>query len=77
MSATTPRRAAPQPQEPATAPTRAVWSLLILVLVLLVLLIGTGLLYVTWRHPSLGTPLGVAFGGVTLVVTIALALARR
>lgn len=76
MSATTPTDATSQPQEP-TLPTRVVWPLLILVLVLVVLLIGAGLAYVTWRHPSLGTPLGVAVGGVTLLVTTVLALARH
>lgn len=76
MPATTSNGAVPQPQESA-ALIRVVWSLLILVLVLVVLIIGAGLVYVTWRHPSLGTPLGVAVGGVTLLVTTALALARR
>ncbi|MEV5880616.1 hypothetical protein AB0L75_41885 [Streptomyces sp. NPDC052101] len=56
---------------------RAIWALLILVLVLVVLSFGAGLVYVTWRHPSLGTPLTVALAGVTLLATIAIALTRR
>ncbi|MFI5685578.1 hypothetical protein [Streptomyces sp. NPDC051636] len=55
---------------------RAVWPLLILVLVLVILLVFIGLAYLTWRHPSLSAPLGTAFGGVTVLVTLALALAR-
>jgi hypothetical protein len=66
----------PHPQGP-TAPARAIWPLLILVLVLVILLVGAGLAYLTWRHPSLGAPLGTAFGAVTLLVTVALALSRR
>ncbi|MEU1256642.1 hypothetical protein ABZ445_25475 [Streptomyces chartreusis] len=74
---TTPLNGAdPQLQE-SSAQVRAVWSLLILVLVLVVLLVGAGLAYVTWRHPSLATPLEVAVVSVTLLVTAALALARR
>ncbi|QIB49466.1 hypothetical protein [Streptomyces aureoverticillatus] len=65
-----------QPPAPA-APAGALWPLLLFVLVLMVLLAGTALAYVTWRHPGLAAPLGVALTGVTLLVTIALALARR
>ncbi|MEU2058581.1 hypothetical protein [Streptomyces bungoensis] len=43
----------------------------------MILLVGAGLTYVTWRYPSLGTPLTVAFGGITLLISIAIALARR
>ncbi|MEU4359915.1 hypothetical protein [Streptomyces virginiae] len=41
---------------------------MVLVFVLLVLVIGAGLLYVTAAHPSLAMPLTVA--GVTIVFTI-------
>ncbi|MET8956800.1 hypothetical protein [Streptomyces sp. NPDC004533] len=76
MPATTPPPSEPHSHGP-TAPARAVWPLLILALALVILLIGAGLAYLTWRHPSLGAPLGTAFGGVTLLVTLALALYRR
>jgi hypothetical protein len=76
MPTTTPSPADPN-NRGSTAPLRAVWSLLILVLVLVVLLVGVGLAYLTWRHPSLGAPLGTAFGAVTLLATVALALSRR
>ncbi|GGR71999.1 hypothetical protein GCM10010252_08100 [Streptomyces aureoverticillatus] len=66
----------PQPWGPAV-PVGALWPLLLFVLALVVLLAGTALAYLTWRHPGLGAPLGVALAGVTLLVTIALALARR
>ncbi|KIZ15957.1 hypothetical protein [Streptomyces natalensis] len=75
MPATTSNDATNQQQD--TVPARTFWSLLILVLVLLGLL-GTGIVvYVIWRHPSLGTPLGVGFTAVTLLVTTVLALSRR
>ncbi|MFF4948342.1 hypothetical protein [Streptomyces chattanoogensis] len=70
-----PDEGTPQPHN--TVPARTVWSLLILVLALLGLM-GAGILvYVTWRHPSLGTPLGVAFAGVTLLTTVVTSLSRR
>lgn len=75
MPTTITTTAAPQSQESPTLPPLAIWSLLLLVLVLVVLLVGAGLVYVTWRHPSLGAPLGVAVAGVTSLVTIALTLA--
>ncbi|WJV51710.1 hypothetical protein [Streptomyces flavofungini] len=75
MPATNPPGGA-QPPEPA-APHRTLWALLVFVLVLLVLLVGASLVYVTWRHPALAAPLAAAFAGVTLLVTIAFALARR
>lgn len=56
---------------------RAVWPLLIMVLVLVILVVGAGIAYLTWLHPSLGAPLGAASGGVTLLTTLALALSRR
>ncbi|MFI8242625.1 hypothetical protein ACIF83_36185 [Streptomyces sp. NPDC085866] len=71
MSAPTPPPGEPQPQGPA------VWPLLILVLALVFLIVFVGLAYLTWSHPSLGTPLGTAFMGVSLLVTLAIALARR
>lgn len=45
-------------------------ALVITVFMLLVLVIGAGLLYVTAVHPSLATPLTVAVGGVALVFTV-------
>ncbi|MFD8024523.1 hypothetical protein ACFV6G_29415 [Streptomyces lavendulae] len=42
-----------------------------LVFVLLVIVIGAGLLYVTAAHPALAMPLTVAAAGVTIVFTIA------
>ncbi|MEU5157754.1 MULTISPECIES: hypothetical protein [Actinomycetes] len=64
------------PEEPA-APQRALWPLTVFNAVLVMLLIGAGILYVTWRHPSLGTPVQTAIAGVTVLVTVALALARH
>jgi len=49
---------------------RAVWPLLILVLVLVALLITGGLLYVAVRHPALATPLQVATGGAVALATL-------
>lgn len=58
-------------------PARTFWSLVIFLLALLGL-IGTGVLvYLTWRHPSLGMPLTVAFAALAVLVPTALALARR
>ncbi|WP_333773356.1 hypothetical protein [Streptomyces sp. IBSBF 3136] len=71
MSAPTPPPGEPQCQG------LAVWRLLILVFALVFLIVFAGLAYLTWRHPSLGTPLGTAFMGVSLPVTLAIALARR
>ncbi|MFG2097297.1 hypothetical protein [Streptomyces sp. NPDC048612] len=51
--------------------------MVILNLVLLGLL-GVGILvYVTWRHPSLGTPFQVACGALAILVPTVVALARR
>ncbi len=77
-------RAAPStvvPRLPAAAGRRRrcgsspALPLLVLVFVLLVLVIGAGLLYVTAAHPSLAMPLIVATAGVTIAFTIAGALA--
>lgn len=76
MPATTPPPEEPHARGP-TAPTRAVWPLPILVLMLVILLVGAGLAFLTWRRPSLGAPLATPFGPVTLLVRRALALARR
>ncbi|MFE6026178.1 hypothetical protein [Streptomyces niveus] len=43
---------------------------LMLLTVAVLLLAFTGLAYLTYRHPSLGTPLLVAMGGVTLMVLV-------
>ncbi|MFD8783795.1 hypothetical protein [Kitasatospora sp. NPDC059599] len=67
-----PQQSYPTPAGPAAA---ALLPLLILLFVLVILIIGAGLLYVTLAHPSLATPLTVAVAGVTLVVTIAGAIA--
>ncbi|KUN81152.1 hypothetical protein AQJ66_24650 [Streptomyces bungoensis] len=67
----------PPPGQPHPCGSRTVWPLLILALALVILLVFVGLAYLTWRHPSLGTPLGTAFVGVSLVVTLAVAVARR
>ncbi|MEU8728933.1 hypothetical protein AB0C68_06140 [Streptomyces tendae] len=67
-----PQQPYPTPAGPAAA---ALLPLLILLFVLVILIIGAGLLYVTLAHPSLATPLTVAVAGVTLVVTIAGAIA--
>ncbi|KOV83915.1 hypothetical protein ADL01_09520 [Streptomyces sp. NRRL WC-3618] len=48
--------------------------LLALTFVLLLLVIGGGLVYVTLTHPAVAVPLTVATAGVALVVTIASAL---
>lgn len=77
MSSTRPNRRRPACTGASDPGSRGVWPLLILVLVLVVLLVGAGLAYVTWLHPSLGTPLTVASAGTTLLATIALALTRR
>ncbi|MFJ6608468.1 hypothetical protein [Streptomyces lydicus] len=73
MSVTTPTDPTP-PQR--TSREGAVWALLILVLVV-GLLLTFALTYVTWRWPSLGTPLQVAGLGLGLFITLALALLRR
>ncbi|MGP4001723.1 hypothetical protein [Streptomyces sp. 8N706] len=76
MSATTPT----DPQRHETGWDRAVWPLLIFVLVLVMLIIAGGLLYVAVRHPALATPLQVATGGVGLLatlVTLMVTLPRR
>ncbi len=77
MPSTTPSPGGSHRQGPTVPPTPAVWPLLILVLVLVIVLVFVGLAYLTWRHPSLSGPLGTALTGVTLVVTLALALSRR
>lgn len=51
--------------------------LVILLLVLVCVLIFGGLVYVVYRHPTLGTPLTVAFGGLTLVATAVAAIVTR
>lgn len=55
----------------------AVWPLLVLLLVLVSLVIGVGLFYIAWQHPTLATPLAVATGGVTVLATVALGALRR
>ncbi|MFF0385392.1 hypothetical protein [Streptomyces sp. NPDC004286] len=45
-------------------------SLLVMALALLVLVIGGGLVYVAFVHPSIAVPLTVAVTGVTLVLTV-------
>ncbi|MFJ9447970.1 hypothetical protein ACIRRH_40010 [Kitasatospora sp. NPDC101235] len=67
-----PQQSYPAPAGPAAA---ALLPLLILLFVLVILIIGAGLLYVTLAHPWLATPLTVAVAGVTLIVTIAGAIA--
>ncbi|MFF7975390.1 hypothetical protein [Streptomyces sp. NPDC007905] len=42
-----------------------------LTFVLLVLIIGGGLVYVTLMHPSVAVPLTVAAAGLTVVFTVA------
>lgn len=54
----------------ATLPP-ALLPLLALAFVLLILIVGGGLIYVTFTHPSAAVPLTVAAAGVTLVFTIA------
>lgn len=58
-------------QSPSPAIPAALLPLLVLTFVLLVLVIGSGLVYVAFTHPSLSMPLTVAASGVTLVFTIA------
>ncbi|MFD6186776.1 hypothetical protein [Streptomyces goshikiensis] len=74
-TSTPPQDPTPAPQQPtppaASGGATALLPLLILVFVLLVLVIGAGLLYVTAAHPSLAIPLTVAAAGVTIVFTIA------
>lgn len=48
-----------------------VLPLLALTFVLLVLIIGGGLVYVTLMHPSVAVPLTVAAAGLTVVFTVA------
>lgn len=57
--------------------TRALWAMTIMTLVLVLLLVGAGLTYLIWAHPSLGTPLSVATASITGLSTLALTLARR
>jgi hypothetical protein len=47
-----------------------VLSLLVLTFALLTLVIGSGLVYLTFVHPSVAVPLTVAATGVTLVLTV-------
>lgn len=56
-------------QSPATG-SAIMLSLLVMVLALLALVIGSGLVYVTFVHPSIAVPLTVAAAGVTLVLTV-------
>ena len=71
------------PTDPAPSPPTPawVWPLVILLLaVLLLLAVGAGLAYVTWRHPSLGTPVTVVIAfatGIFALIAIVVALARR
>lgn len=58
-------------QPPSTEIGATVVPLLALTFVLLLLVVGGGLLFVTLTHPSLAVPLTVATAGVTLVFTIA------
>ncbi|AXE27926.1 hypothetical protein C0216_30970 (plasmid) [Streptomyces globosus] len=47
------------------------WAFLILVFVLVLLLLGAGLVYLTAVHPSLAAPLTAAAAGITVVFTTA------
>lgn len=51
--------------------------LVILLLVLVCALIFGGLTYVVYRHPTLSTPLTVAFGGLALIATAVTAIVTR
>jgi len=59
-----------QPSPSAAVPP-ALFPLLALAFVLLVFILGSGLVYVTFTHPSIAVPLTVATAGITLVFTIA------
>lgn len=59
-----------QQSQPAAVPS-LVLPLLALTFVLLVLIIGGGLVYVTLMHPSVAVPLTVAAAGLTVVFTVA------
>ncbi|GAA0454264.1 hypothetical protein [Streptomyces olivaceiscleroticus] len=57
---------------------RAVWPLLITMLVILALGVGLGVLYVTWRHPSLAAPVQAAAAGLAVFAAVlGLVLPRR
>lgn len=58
-------------QPPSTDLPAAVLPILALTFVLLLIVVGGGLVYVTLTHPSVAVPLTVATAGVTFVVTIA------
>ncbi|MEU7222317.1 hypothetical protein [Streptomyces chrestomyceticus] len=72
-------------EPPADAPQRqasaawhpAVWPLLVLVLILVVLLLGAGLFYLTWQHPGLAAPVAAATGVVGVLVAIIALVVRR
>lgn len=51
--------------------------LVILLLVLVCALTFGGLAYVVYRHPTLSTPLTVAFAGLVLIATVVSAIVTR
>ncbi|MEV0774546.1 hypothetical protein [Streptomyces sp. NPDC050428] len=55
---------------PQNGPQDQTGTFLLLLTVAVLLLVFFGLAYLTHRHPSLGTPLIVAMGGVTLMVLV-------
>lgn len=68
MSQLQPPEDSPQSQSEPLA--SVLTPLLALMFVLLVVIVGCGLVYVTFMHPSAAVPLTVAAAGVTLVVAI-------
>lgn len=70
MSATAPTDPATRQQPAPQYRDRAVWPILILVLVLVGFGISAGLVYLAVQHPALAVPLQVATGVIVLLATV-------